>query len=146
MPRGCYPRPPGYRARKTDPPETVQAVRDLYASGQTQMEIATHLGTSRKFVEGVFRRNGITPRVAAKRDQSGDKNAHWKGDQAGYAAMHLRLYVQRGRPYPCSVCGTTTAKAYDWANLTGNYSDVSDFAPMCRSCHSKHDGKVSNLL
>jgi hypothetical protein len=28
---------------------------------------------------------------------------------------------------------------YDWANLTGNYDDIWDFAPMCRLCHSHYD-------
>ena len=28
---------------------------------------------------------------------------------------------------------------YDWANLTGDYADVSDFARMCRSCHRRYD-------
>ena len=128
-----------------DPPELVDKVRLLYANGLTQNEIATRLERSLRFVQGVFRRNEITPRKAIPRNQSGDQNPRWKGDQAGYQAMHLRLYAAKGRPFPCSVCGTTTAKAYDWANLTGNYSDMADFAPMCRSCHWKHDGKVNNL-
>ena len=145
MPKGIYSRPAGYRPRKIDPPELVATVRLLYANGKTQAEIAERLARSLKFVQGVFRRNGITPRTATKRDQRGAKNARWKGDEAGYQAMHLRLYATRGRPFPCSVCGTTTARAYDWANLTGNFSDTSDYAPMCRSCHWKHDGKVKNL-
>jgi len=120
-------------------------VRAAYADGQTQAEIAQTLGRSLRFVQGLFRRNGITPRIAAKRDQRGAKNARWKGDAAGYPAMHLRLYATRGRPFPCSVCGTTTARAYDWANLTGKFSDLTDYVPMCRSCHAKHDGKVQNL-
>lgn len=135
----------GYQPRKTDPPELVETVKLLYVNGKTQMEIAERLERSRKFVQGVFRRNGIKPRIAAKRDQRGAKNSSWKGDQASYQALHLRLYSTRGRPFPCSVCGTMTAKAYDWANLTGNYQDIEDFAAMCRSCHWKHDGRIKNL-
>ena len=145
MPKGCYPRPTGYRPRKTDPPESVETVRLLYANGKTQREIADRLDLSLKAVQGIFHRNGIKARIAAKRDQRGPLNARWKGDEAGYQAMHLRLYRARGRPFPCSVCRSMTAKAYDWANLTGNYSDMTDFAPMCRSCHWKHDGRIKNL-
>lgn len=135
----------GYQPRKTDPPELVTRVRLLYANGKTQTEIAAGLGRSLRFVQGVFRRNGITPRKATPRDQAGSKNPRWKGTEAGYQAMHLRVYAVRGRPFPCSVCGTTTAKAYDWANLTGNYQDIEDFAAMCRSCHWRHDRRVQNL-
>lgn len=145
MPRGIYPRPTGYRPRKADPPELVTLVRQRYEAQATQAEIAADLGRTTKFVQGVFRRNGIQPRRAAKRDQRGSKNARWKGDEAGYQAMHLRLYSAKGRPFPCSVCGTTTAKAYDWANLMGRYQDIEDYAPMCRSCHARYDGKVQNL-
>jgi hypothetical protein len=145
MPKGIYPRQTGYRPRKTDLPELVDKVRLLYANGKTQTEIAVRLGMSQKGVQGIFRRNGITARVAAKRDQRGPLNSSWKGDRAGYQAMHLRLYAVRGQPFPCSVCGTMTAKAYDWANLTGHYSDLTDYSPMCRSCHRKYDGGVKNL-
>lgn len=145
MPKGIYFRPDGYKPRKTDPTELVETVRLLYVNGKTQTEIAARLGRSLRFVQGVFRRNGIMPRRATPRDQTGSRNPRWKGEKAGYQAMHLRLYQAKGRPFPCSVCGTTTAKAYDWANLTGNYSDMTDFAPMCRSCHWKHDGRIKNL-
>jgi hypothetical protein len=136
----------GYQPRKSDPPELVARVRYLYEQRQmSQMEIASEFRWTLKKVQGVFRRNAIPTRPQIKRDQRGSKNARWKGDQAGYQALHLRVYAERGRPFPCSVCGTTTAKAYDWANLTGNYQAIEDFVPMCRSCHWKHDGKVSNL-
>ncbi len=145
MPRGIYARTPGYQPRKTDPSELVESVRLLYANGQTQAEIAERLGRSLNFVQGVFRRNGIQPRPATPRNQTGSMNSRWKGDEAGYQAMHLRMYRVRGRPFPCSVCGTMQARAYDWANLTGNYQDIEDYAPMCRSCHWRHDGRVQNL-
>jgi hypothetical protein len=145
MPRGIYLRPVGYRPRKTDSPELVERVKLLYSAGKTQDEIATVLGRSRKFVQGVFRRNGMKARVAAKRDQRGPRNSSWKGDRAGYQALHLRVYQAKGRPTACSVCGTTTARAFDWANLTGNYQDITDYAAMCRSCHWRYDGTVQNL-
>ena len=31
------------------------------------------------------------------------------------------------------------------AYLTGRYQDMNDFAPMCRSCHWKHDSKIFNI-
>jgi hypothetical protein len=136
----------GYQPRKSDPPELVDRTRYLYEQRtMSQAEIASELGRSLKYVQGVFRRNAIPTRPQVKRNQTGPANASWKGDKAGYQALHTRVYQSRGRPFPCSVCGTMTAKAYDWANLTGNYQDIQDFAAMCRSCHWKHDGRVQNL-
>lgn len=141
MPKGIYPRPEGYRPRKKDPPELVELVRKEYEQGRTQAEIAQMLGRSIKFVQGMFRRNEITPRVPKPRDQTGPKNGNWKDEAAGYKALHLRVYRTRGCPIKCSVCQTTTAPNFDWANLTGRYQDVWDYAPMCRSCHRIYDNQ-----
>jgi hypothetical protein len=143
MPKGVYERRP--RSPKTYPMEVVLRVANLYRNGMTQAEVARELGTTQKVVYRVMFNHGIARRRAAKRDQRGARNHAWKGDKAGYPAMHYRVYRERGRPFPCSVCGTMQARAYDWANLTGNYADTSDYVPMCRSCHWKHDGQVRNL-
>lgn len=135
----------GYQPRKVDPPALVERIRTTYALGASQAELAEELGWTLKRVQGVFRRNAIPTRRRVKRNQTGDRNPMWKGNAAGYKAFHLRLYRTRGRPFPCSVCGTMQARAYDWANLTGRYEDQSDYAPMCRSCHWKLDKKVLNL-
>lgn len=143
MPKGVYPRTP--REAKAYPPEIVAKVRELYESGLTQSEVGAKVGLSQKVVFNVMQRHGIAARVAAKRDQFGPRNHAWKGDAAGYQALHCRLYSRFGKPRECSVCGTSDAKAFDYANLTGNYTDTSDFAPMCRSCHHRFDGRVANL-
>lgn len=143
MPKGVYLRKP--RPPKQDDPGIVRKVRDLYRYGRTQAEVAGVLDLSQKAVFGIMRRNGIVARTAAKRDQFGEKNHAWKGDGASYQALHVRLYKRFGKPSQCSVCGTKEAPAFDYANLTGNYTDLSDYAPMCRSCHHKFDGRAANL-
>jgi hypothetical protein len=60
-------------------------------------------------------------------------------------AFHRRLYSRHGKPCKCAKCGTATARHYDYANLTGRYEDVDDYAPMCRSCHWKFDAKINNI-
>ena len=140
MPKGVYPRPIGYRPRKTDPPELVEQVKVLYASGRSQLEIAALYGWHLKRLQGVFRRNQIQARPQIKRDQRGERNDSWKGDQAGYTALHLRVAEARGRPKECSVCGTTDPnRRYDWANLTRDYANIADYARMCRQCHLRYD-------
>lgn len=137
MPKGQKP--------KQYPLHMVTAVSRLYGNGKTQTEIAAELGTTQKVIFNVMRRHGLKARVAAKRDQSGDKNASWKGDRAGKQAFHRRLYALYGKPTCCLVCGTISAKAYDYANLSGRFEDPDDYMPLCRSCHSKYDGKVENI-
>lgn len=123
----------------------VAEVRARYAAGATQSEIATALGTTQRVVFNVMRRNSIAARVAAKRDQFGDRNHLWKGDEASLYAFHRRLYSRFGKPSCCSVCGTSDSSHYDYANLSGRYEDLSDYAAMCRSCHWKYDKKVLNI-
>jgi len=137
MPRGAKP--------KIYPEYQVGAVREMYAKGHTQAEIAVALGLTQKVVWNLMRRHSIKSRVAAKRDQSGKKNHMWKGDGASKCAFHRRLYSRYGKPKKCSECGSVDAKHYDYANLTGKYEDISDYAPMCRSCHWKYDAKILNI-
>jgi hypothetical protein len=138
MPRGAKP--------KQYPAEIVSRVAALYADGRTQDEVAKAMGLSQKVVWNVMRRSGIAARVAAKRNQIGEANHSWKGDGAGKQAFHRRLYARFGKPCACQVCGTKDpAKSYDYANLTGHYEDLADYAPMCRSCHWRYDKKVLNI-
>jgi hypothetical protein len=137
MPRGAKP--------KVYPDEMVRIVREQYACGATQTEIAARLGTSQKVVFNLMRRHGIGARVAAKRDQWGANNHAWKGDEASKIAFHRRLYSRFGKPTQCSACATEASKNYDYANLSGRYEDITDYTPMCRSCHWKYDDKVSNI-
>lgn len=62
----------------------------------------------------------------------------WKGEQASIAAKHRRVWAVRGKATVC-IWGCVGAGDYDWANLTGNYDDVMDYASMCRPCHRRYD-------
>lgn len=132
MPRGARP--------KVYPADLVDRVRELYAAGCTQAEVAWLTGQTQKIIWNVMRRHGIATRVAAKRHQTGPANHAWKGDAAGYQACHLRVEARRGKPSRCERCGATDpGLTYEWANLTGNYADPDDYERMCRSCHRRYD-------
>jgi hypothetical protein len=138
MPRGAKPK--SYAA------DTVTTVRRLYANGLTQSEIGQRLGLTQKVIFNLMRRHGIATRVAAKRDQWGHNNHAWKGGEAGKQAFHRRLYSRFGKPSSCAECGTDDpSRHYDYANLTGLYESLNDYAPMCRSCHWKYDGTIANI-
>lgn len=118
----------------------------LYESGMTQVEIAKRLGTTQKVIWGAFKRAGYKCRIAKKRNQTREMNSSWKGDKAGYAALHYRVENMRGKPQECGVCGETKKQKYEWANLTGKYEDVNDYKRMCCSCHAKYDNKIKNII
>ena len=108
----------------------------------TKKEISEILNVNVKVIETLIKKYGIKTRVAYKRNQYGCKNLMWKGKEAGYQALHLRVSVSRGKPMVCLVCSTTDKnKTYEWANLSGKYYDVNDYKRMCRSCHSQYAAK-----
>lgn len=129
-----------------------EALHDLYVTkGRSQQEMADIFNVSLKKIQGDLRRAGIKMRKAAKRDQLGVHNHMWRDAKElartkhGRLALHKRLYRRLGQPRKCEQCGTTTARAYDWANMTGRYDDPSDYKRLCRSCHWRHDKKHLNF-
>lgn len=148
-------------------PELVARVCELYQAGYGMIETARLAGLRRhSSVQKILARAGIrarpagqySPRTQERYPQGkngrgawrgvapprkyGDDHPGWKGDQCGYMAAHQRVWRTRGkaRDYGCSRCGTTDPdRQYHWANLTGNYADINDYAPMCQSCHGLFD-------
>ena len=112
--------------------------KKLYESGLTQVEVGFELGVSQKVIYGLFKRNGYKCRIAKKRKQCRENNDSWKGDNAGYAALHKRVEQLRGKPNKCSMCDTKTGR-FEWSNLTGNYKNPFDYVRLCSSCHKRLD-------
>lgn len=120
--------------------------KKLYEKGMTQVEVAEQLGTTQKVIWGLFKRNNYKCRIARKRNQWGENNHSWVGNKAKCVeTYHRRLNRKHGSPKKCEVCGSTTAKCYHWANLTGNYPDLEDYKRMCASCHAKYDNKARHF-
>lgn len=130
MPRGKKPR--------EYPPEIVELACSMYLSGMTVREIAAEFPKGYK-VQTILERYLPERRSAAKRDQRGANNHMWRGDSAGYKALHLRVAAQRGKPQKCMECEVSGEGKYEWANLTGRYEDVNDYARMCLPCHRSFD-------
>jgi hypothetical protein len=139
MPRGVYPR--RHRAKKSYPEPFINEVRELYDNGLTQKEIAIRLGSTQKVIWRAMLHHNIAARAPKVRSHiRGPLHPHWKGDAAGYQAFHMRLYALLGAPQQCARCGTSdTSRTYDWANLSGRYADMDDYARMCRQCHRRYD-------
>lgn len=72
----------------------------------------------------------------------GAANPMWKGDKAGYRALHYWLIRARGPAVKCELCGKekTTPKSVQWANVSRSYlRDVDDWISLCASCHTQYD-------
>lgn len=67
------------------------------------------------------------------------ENVPWNRGEDNYLAGHYRVKKHRGQPSKCSMCESTTAKQFDWANITRNYLNIYDYIRLCRSCHHKMD-------
>ena len=141
MPKGVYDHK--HIKPKVYPKEMVKAVKQLYLKqNMSQVEVAAELGVTLKVIYRLMINHSIPRRPQVKRDQRREKNASWKGDNATYAAFHYRVEAKYGKPKKCSVCKIKdTNVRYDWANLTGHYENVDDYARMCRSCHRRYDKK-----
>jgi hypothetical protein len=62
----------------------------------------------------------------------------------GYAYAHRILHQTRGKAAGCVF--ECQASAYQWANLTGNYSDPWDYAQMCATCHRRYDQQIRIMM
>lgn len=100
-------------------------------------------------------RHGDISTVKA-RDGRGEQSRQWRGDDAGYVAVHDRIRRQRGLPteYPCADCGGPAKQwAYDHKDPNERiaidhgkpkpYStDVSRYQPLCLRCHRRLDHSI----
>jgi hypothetical protein len=73
-----------------------------------------------------------------KETPHGDRHGNWRGTQATVTAKHYRIRTIRGNPTTC-IWGCQDSWRYEWANLTGDYDDIWDYAPMCVRCHRRYD-------
>lgn len=73
----------------------------------------------------------------------GERNGLWKGANASYAAKHIWMTTNFGRPQKCDSCGTTEKRMYHWANVSGTYTrQRDDWLRLCVPCHKSNDIKV----
>ena len=93
-----------------------------------------------------FKRVGGYPEEtkAKQRLRRGDVLYNWKGNDAGYSALHCWVKLWLGKPKTCEHCKTTGLTGYSihWANKSGLYKrELSDWIRLCAKCHKKYDAK-----
>lgn len=151
MPKGVYPHT--HIKPREYPEDIVELVRELYTNQKmTVLEVQAALPKGYK-AQRIIERYIPQRRRAVPRNQRGERNACWKGSEAGYEAVHLRLKTEIGAAasHFCHDCGK---QAYDWSYQGGapderSYprngclytTDLSYYVPRCRPCHGGYDSK-----
>lgn len=70
----------------------------------------------------------------------GEYHHNWKGEGAGYGAIHEWVRLRLGTPRKCYNCGTTQARKYEWASLKHKYKrDLNNWRRLCTKCHRNYD-------
>ena len=70
----------------------------------------------------------------------------WKGNLAGYVAIHSWIKQNFGKADKCENldCRKSSNK-FEWASISGeNRREVSDYLQLCASCHRRYDN--GNLI
>jgi hypothetical protein len=73
---------------------------------------------------------------------SGALSHKWKGNLAGYRALHIWITNERGRPHFCEHCKRSdlSHRSYHWANISGSCKrELSDWLRLCAKCHKQYD-------
>lgn len=79
-------------------------------------------------------------------EQTGERNATWKGDNVGYSGIHAWVVRSNGKANHCVNCQLDKApigwkKYFQWANISGKYKrDLNDWKQLCVMCHRVFDG------
>ncbi len=61
---------------------------------------------------------------------------NWKGNLAGYRALHIWINKQRGKAIHCELDKDHKSTRYHLANISKEYKrDLSDWMQMCPSCN-----------
>lgn len=74
------------------------------------------------------------------KDMSEEKAPNWAGEEVGYHGVHKWIARWKGKPKMCEMCGSTSKRKYEWANIDHKYRRVlEDYIRLCTSCHRKYD-------
>lgn len=112
---------------------------------------STSFKKGHKKIGGIGKGNKMSESAKLKIRQSllgrkGIQSRRWKGDKAGYVAIHTWLKNQNGKASECSNpnCKSQNPKRFEWASISRKWKrDVKDYIELCPSCHRIFD--INNL-
>lgn len=79
---------------------------------------------------------------------TGASNYGWKGDGAGYGAVHKWVNIKKRKPSSCENCGKEgNSYQIQWSNIDHKYKrNLDDYTALCVACHKKHDATLNNII
>jgi len=81
--------------------------------------------------------------LSLKGKGKGETNPGWKGEDAGYIAIHEWVRRNKTRTGRCSNCGKSGRT--EWSNVAHSYRrELADYGELCHQCHHRYD--VTNGL
>ena len=74
-------------------------------------------------------------------DKLGERNPKWKGNSAGYFALHVWMRSRKPKPKLCEIC--RKQPPLDLMGIDDNYTrNPADWKWVCRRCHMLSDGRM----
>lgn len=93
-----------------------------------------------KLVVGFIHIKGVRSNTGRTHFKKGNIPNNYKGDEVSYNGLHKWIHRHKGRPTICQMCGSTTAKKFEWANKSHLYKrDEDDWLSLCTKCHHTYD-------
>jgi len=93
-----------------------------------------------------MRKLGVSDR---KGRNANEKNGQWRGDKAGYNALHGYIRRHKPKPLACELCGKITTVldlSYVEHSRTATYTrNPDDYKYICRGCHMRSDGRLDRF-
>lgn len=123
-------------------PETIKKLRDSHLGYVMPKEQKEKISLSNKGGNKTTFRKGMIPWNKGMRmpDSFGENHPLWKGENAGYIALHNWIRLKLGKPNKCEICKTIKAKKYEWANKDHLYKrNKNDWIRLCTKCHRRYD-------
>lgn len=120
------------------------AVRNCSVCGKEFRAIKDHKNYKQKRCSkdcyAQFWIENVRPKMAINPGLKGDSNPSWKGENAGYDALHKWIVRESGKPQECWFCKDKSKRKYEWASIGHEYKrDVSNWIRVCTPCHRKID-------
>lgn len=114
----------------------------LYNSGVSSVEISKKYGVASNSVIYNLRKVGVRIRTSSE-VKLGELNPKWVGEKVKYFPLHRWVERHLKKPEKCQICGLKPP--YDLSNKGIYNRDLCNWEWICRSCHMKQDGRISNL-
>lgn len=83
---------------------------------------------------------GVPKRYCRSCAKKGERSGAWKGVNAGFVPIHLKLNRDLGKANHCEFNSLHISTTFHWANKNHSISrNPNDYISLCAKCHTKFD-------